>query len=576
MRALKIIFICSVLTGLMACDQVGEDIDQKLAEKVFLAEKIYTVDTANPIADAVAVKNGRIIYVGSSQGVGEYIGSSTQIVDLKGATMFPGFTDGHAHLLGIGNRERTLNLEGAQSIEEVRERLSQALKAAPKGSVLYGRGWIETHWPEARFLTMNDIEDISEDNPVVLTRADGHALVANSMAMRMAGIDKNTPNVAGGEIYKDEAGEPNGLFVDNAQFALLALTGQSRFENKDVAFVTAGEVYSSRGWTGIHNMSVDPADVSMLERLADKGQLSLRVYNSIDMVSGGNVNNLAVGRLINEGPRFSRNGQVITRAIKMYIDGALGSRGAALLAPYSDDPSNVGLMRSQKQDVMPVLIGALRAGVQINAHAIGDRGNRELLGWFEEAFDAVPRAERTIAEPRWRDEHTQILNPDDLARFVELGIIPSMQASHAIGDMFFAPDRLGADRLIGAYAWQSLLNTGSIIVGGSDAPVEQGDPRIEFYAATARMWLDGFYDDNWHREEAVSREDALKMFTIWPAYASFQDDNLGSIEVGKVADFTVFSGDIMTIPFEGILKVETVMTVIDGEIIFNAGEVAVN
>jgi hypothetical protein len=559
-----------ILLVLASCDQPNNNSQLTSADKVFFASTIYTVNNAVPVASAVAVKDGRIVFVGSKVASQIYIGKGTEVVDLGGATMFPGFTDGHAHLLGIGNREVVLNLEGVLSIADLRQKISAALDGLAKDELLYGRGWIETHWPEIRFLTKHDLDDISPNNPVVLTRADGHALVANSLALGLVGINKDSVSVEGGKIHHDENGEPNGLLIDNAQFEILNLVSKNIESDKSNYFIKAGEVYSSYGWTGIHNMSVDPNDVGDIERLSDKGQLGIRVYNSIDMVSKeGGVNDLAINRMFNDGPRRSRNGNVVTRSIKVYLDGALGSRGAALLEPYSDDPENIGLIRSDKEHVLPVLKMALRTGIQINAHAIGDRGNRTLMNWFEEAFNAVPKSQRTIGDPRWRDEHSQIVHPDDIKRFVSLGIIPSMQASHAIGDMFFAPSRLGDARLDGAYAWQTILNSGSIIVGGSDAPVERGDPRIEFYAAVSRMWLDGTYGDNWRMEEAVSREDALKMFTLWPAYASFQEDDLGSIEVGKLADFTVFSDDIMKVPLQDILKTKAIMTVVGGDVIYN-------
>ena len=554
----------------VACSPADDKRSPK-ADMVINAAKIYTVDENNPIASSVAIKDGRIIYVGSSDGAIAYVNDDTEMVDLDDGIMYPGFTDGHGHLMGIGQREMTLNLEGSASIVEVRERVSAALVGMESGKVLIGRGWIETHWPEARFLNKNDLDDLSPNNPVVLTRADGHALAANSMALAMAGVDKDTVSAEGGEIHRLPNGEPNGVIVDDDQAAFYEILGSFSDDQKQEAYIKAGEVYNAYGWTGIHAMSVDPNNISLVESLSDSGDVNLRVYNSIDMKNdGGVVNASAINRLINEGSRQSRNGRVVTRAIKLYMDGALGSRGAALLAPYSDSPESVGLMRSTKADVMPILEGALRAGIQINTHAIGDRGNRVLLNWYEQAFATVPKSERTIAEPRWRDEHSQIINPDDIPRFVDLGIIPSMQPSHAIGDLFFAPSRLGSERLNGAYAWQTLLNTGSIVLGGTDAPVERGDPRIEFYAAVARMSLDGFSDENWHKEEAVSRENALKMFTLWPAFGSFMENDLGSIEVGKLADLTVFSVDIMTIPPEEILTAPVVMTIVEGEIVYSA------
>ena len=286
--------------------------------------------------------------------------------------------------------------------------------------------------------------------------------------------------------------------------------------------------------------------------------------NDITTFGGG----LAAGDV----PRVADDGRVITRAVKLYMDGALGSRGAALLEPYSDRPDTSGLRIAEADETTGMMTQALRDGIQMNVHAIGDRGNRSLLDWVGEALDQVPAEERALAEHRWRDEHSQIVHPDDIPRFAELGVIASMQPSHAIGDLHFAPDRLGDARLEGAYAWQSLLDAGAHLTGGSDAPVEQGDPRIEYYAATARADLSGFQGENWHAEEALSRSDALKLFTLWPAYASFREDELGSIETGKRADFTVFSADIMTIPEADILEVEPVMTVVEGEIVWERAE----
>jgi len=291
------------------------------------------------------------------------------------------------------------------------------------------------------------------------------------------------------------------------------------------------------------------------------GALPIRVYNAL--------NRDALAGLVETGPRTSDNGRVITRAIKVYVDGALGSRGAALLEPYSDAPETDGLLLLQEDEAKADFTQALEAGIQIAAHGIGDRGNRLLLDWFEETFAAAGVPGETV---RWRIEHAQILDPADIPRFAAIGVIPSMQPSHAIGDLYFAPDRLGPDRLDGAYAWASLIKAGSVIAGGSDAPVEKGDPRIEFYAAVARKGLDGFSNEDWRADEAVSREAALKMFTLWPAIASFQEDELGTIEVGKKADFTVFSGDIMTIAEADILTVSPLYTIVDGEVVFSGRE----
>jgi len=553
--AVSIAIAALMVLALGACEQSAP------ADSIFSGGVIYTANDASPMVDAVAVRDGVIIYAGTLKGAEAHKGATTQMIDLGGAAMYPGFTDAHGHLYGIGAREMTLNLEGTTSIADMLAKLAARVESTNNGEVVYGRGWIETHWPEGRFPNRDDLDAVSPNNPVILERADGHAIVINSAAMMAVGLTAETAAPFGGEILKDANGRPTGMLIDAAQSLVATLREAPTQSEIEETYRTAGRVYADYGWTGIHSMSVEADNVPVIERLSDAGELGLRVYNSID----GFSEETSYG-LIKDGPRQSANGHVVTRAIKLYMDGALGSRGAALLEPYSDADSQ-GLMLVQKDYMMPMLEAALRAGIQVNTHAIGDRGNRELLNWYEEAFNAVPVAERKIAEPRWRDEHTQIVNPDDIIRFRDLGIIPSMQPSHAIGDLHFAPDRLGKDRLVGAYAWKSFIDLGVIVAGGSDAPVERGDPRIEFYAAVARQDQSGFSNEDWHAEEAVSRDQALKMFTLWPAYAAFAEDKLGSIEVGKLADFTVFSRDIMTIPIADVLNVDVVMTVLEGRVV---------
>jgi predicted amidohydrolase YtcJ len=383
-------------------------------------------------------------------------------------------------------------------------------------------------------------------------------MVVNSAALDTAGIDNATADPDGGKIERDAGGRATGILIDNAMDLVRPLIGEPGLDKKREAYARASDVYAAYGWTGMHGMSADPADTGLTEDLSDEGTIKIRVYSSIDK-SG-------IDAMVASGPRKNKNGRVITRSVKLYMDGALGSRGAALSEPYSDRPDTSGLLLMNHDEAMALFEKALGAGLQVNTHAIGDRGNQLLLDWYEEAFAAHP--DKT--DLRWRDEHTQILHTEDIPRYAELGVIPSMQPSHAIGDLYFVPDRLGPDRLDGAYAWRALIDSGSIIAGGSDAPVERGDPMIEFYAAVARKSLDGFSNQDWRPDQAVTREEALKMFTIWPAYASFQEDALGTIEPGKRADFTVLSKDIMTIPEAEILTTKAVMTVVDGEIIFRA------
>lgn len=528
------------------------------ADVVIWGGPIYTADDTMPEAEAVAIRDGKFIYVGSRAGAEAMVGNATTVMSLDGAALFPGFTDAHAHMAGIGERELTLNLEGTPSIDALKKTLV-AWAAEHDAPLLFGRGWIETHWPEARFPTRWDIDAVIPDVPVILTRADGHALVANSKALEMAGITGETEAPFGGDILKNALGEPTGMLIDAAMNLVSGLTPEQTDADLNQQLTVASEVYARYGWTGMHNMSVPWSHVEALEMLTGTGDVKIRVYNSIEPQDAD--------RLFVGGKRASRDGRIVTRAIKLYMDGALGSRGAALLEPYADAATS-GLLLTTKEDTMPLLRKALSLGIQVNMHAIGDRGNRLLLDWYEEVMAEVPTIERAVAEPRWRDEHTQIVSPEDIPRYKSLGVIPSMQPSHAIGDLHFAPDRLGEDRLVGAYAWQSFIDSGVIVAGGSDAPVERGDPLIEYYAAIYRHDLAGYQGENWHAEEAVSRADALKMFTLWPAIASFQEDEIGSITVGKKADLTAFSVNLMTAEPAAIPKGEAVMTMVGGDVIY--------
>jgi len=411
---------------------------------------------------------------------------------------------------------------------------------------------------------------------VILGRADGHGAVANSLALKLGGVSKDTKDPFGGQILRDkQTGEPTGMLLDNAQGLVRRKVPPSAEGSDEQAAMLADKRSIGLGWTQIQDPGGSYADFGLYSKLYSEGKLKIRIYKAV-YGPGPDAE-----RLLREGPVIEAyHDKLNLRAIKVVSDGALGSRGAALLAPYSDVPEiksadgtmkpNVGFLRVKDEELQPMLRAALRKGIQVETHAIGDYANRFILDEYEKALNAVPKSERKIAEPRWRIEHSQIVNPTDIPRFAQLGIIPSMQPSHAIGDFHFAPARLGAERLKGAYAWNSFIKLGLRVPGGSDAPVERGEPMIEFYAAVARKDVRGYSDENWHPEEKVSRENALKMFTIWPAYVAFEENLRGSIEIGKLADLTVLSADIMKIPETDILKTHCVMTVIGGEIVYRA------
>ena len=566
----NIILISAAAIILSACQSKTTQNTLNQNEWCITGGTIYTANDTRPTVEAVTVKDGKITYAGDAKGdwCRDNTSNNRRKVDLDGAAMYPGLTDGHGHLIGIGLREMTLNLEGTKSVKDLKTRLASVVKDTPKGETIYGRGWIETHWPEKRFPNRYDLDDVSPDNPVILERADGHAVVVNSQALTAANITANTKAPYGGAINKNGKAEPrrgknepSGMLIDNAAKLVESLMPQLTDERKEAAYIKGAELYASRGWTNIHSMSVNPDDIPMLNRLANESKIKIRVYNSIDLLDHKNMPHM-ISKTGGDAPLIT------TRAIKLYADGALGSRGAALLEPYSDDKGNSGLMTLKEEQANSILKAALRNGTQVNIHAIGDRGNREVLQWYKNAFEAIPVSERANPDPRWRIEHSQIVHVDDIALFAEYGIIPSMQPSHAIGDLYFAVDRLGKERLAGGYAWRSLIDSGAVIVGGSDAPVEVGDPRIEFYAATVRKGLDGYSNDAWYPIEKVTPQNALKMFTAWPAYAAFQEDTLGTIEVGKAADFTIFETDIMTADAADILTAKPVMTIVNGKVAF--------
>jgi len=534
----------------------AEDVDLLLTNG-----NVYTVTEKQRKAEAVAVKANRIVFVGSNDDAKRF--HAVRIVDLHGGTVVPGFTDSHCHIFGIGEREMQFNMEGINSLEDFLARVKERVDKTSPGKWIAGRGWIETFWTPPQFPTRQDLDKITPNNPVFLTRADGHASIANSAALEIARIDRNTPDPFGGQILKKN-GDPNGMLLDHAQDLVAKNIPKATQAEREEALLRGIDREIKLGWCEIQNAGSHKEDIDVIQNAFRAGKIKSRFVNAVYGPGQDAQNFLREGAAIN-----AFDYHFTQRTIKVLFDGALGSRGAALLKPYSDAPETSGLLREKPEDLRPMFEEALRRGIQVETHALGDRANRLILDLYEQAFKAVPADERKIREPRWRIEHAQIVDADDIPRFAKLGVIPSMQPSHAISDLFFAPARLGMDRLVGAYAWQSFLKSGCIIAGGSDAPVERGEPMIEFYAAVARKSIKGKSGEGWHPEQAVSRADALKMFTIWPAYAAFEEKDKGSIEVGKLADFTVLSRDIMKIPEAEILETQNEMTVIGGEIIYS-------
>ena len=532
----------------------------KSADVVLINSTIYTLNDSAPNAQAVAFLGDTLVFVGSNALSKEYQCNDAKVIDLKGSYVYPGFVDSHAHLKGIGHRENSLNLQGIDSLKEMLTTVEIFSNGIQPGEWVVGRGWIEKVWPEKRFPTRYELDRFSSDKPVILERADGHAVVVNSLALELAGISSESNDPHGGRIEKDKNGEPTGMLIDKATSLVEKLIPKTT-KQEDKRDLKAGiDRNVSLGWTQVQIAGGTFSDIEILEEIKEEGNLLQRVYFA---VSAGEP----AETLLRLGPKLDPEHMLTVRGIKLYADGALGSRGAALLEKY-EDQDTIGLLIFTKEETLPVLEEALKKGIQIQTHAIGDKGNRITLDWYQEAFNSIVDEERKVNDPRWRIEHSQIITKEDQIRFRDMEIIASMQPSHAIGDLHFAPSRLGMQRVGNGYVWRNLIDLGVVVAGGSDAPVEIGDPRIEFYAAVARKDLDGFYDKGWHLEQAVTREEALKMFTIWPAFAAFQEDINGTIEVGKLADLTIFSKDIMKVPEEEILEAQVVMTIVNGKIVF--------
>ncbi len=536
------------------------------ADLVLTNGRIYTVDNARPIVTAMAVRDGRVIFIGSDVEARALVTPSTHVIDLHGSPVYPGFTDAHAHLLGLGTMLQRVNLAGSMSYDEVIARVKSFVKDVKPGQWIQGRGWDQNRWAVKEFPTQEALSRAFPDNPVVLERIDGHALLANAKAMQLAGVTASTPDPSGGRIIRDASGAPSGVFVDNAQELVgRAIPTPTRAETRS-AILAAIKEANRWGLTGIHDPGENAGTIAIYEELAKAGNYSLRNYVMISDPGEPGSAGAQRNPYIQRGPQSALyDGHLWIRAIKLYADGALGSRGAALLAPYSDEPTNSGLLVSQPSHIEAWAETALQRGFQVNVHAIGDRGNRIVLDAFQAALRKYPKADH-----RFRIEHAQVISPQDIPRFAQLGVIPSMQATHQTSDMRWAEARVGPERIRGAYAWRSLLNTGVVIPNGTDFPVEEVNPLLTFHAAVTRQDPTNWPVGGWYPEQRMTREEALQSMTIWPAYAGFQEKILGSLTPGKYADFVVLDRDIMKVPDTEILGARVTSTWIGGRAVYQA------
>ncbi len=546
--------IATVLIALLGLGLVAARSAHAQADWVLHNAQIYTVDPEQPEAEALAIRGERILMVGSNDDVlGAY--PDARRVDAEGQAVIPGFIDAHAHLMGLGESLIQVDLVGTTSKQEILDRLEDFAQDLPEDAWLTGRGWDQNDWPEQAFPTRADLDQAFPDRPVWLTRIDGHAAWANTAALEAVGMDRlqSMDDPEGGTIVRDEDGRPTGVFVDAAMGIVGQVVPDPSDAKLDRALELALQETAEVGLTGVHDAGADRATIQRYQRFIDADRFGLRVYA---MIGGRGA---TFDHYCDAGPLHNYDDRLAVRSVKFYIDGALGSRGAALLEDYSDDPGNRGLLLQQPDAFRENVQAAMACGFQVNTHAIGDRGNRIALDAYEAAMGRLG-----TTRGRHRVEHAQIVAPGDIPRFAALDVIASVQPTHATSDMYWAEDRLGPERIEGAYAWRSLLGRGARLALGSDFPVEQVDPLLGFHAAVTRQDAERWPEGGWHPEERLTRHEALRGFTLDAAYSAFQEDDLGSLEPGKLADFVILSQDIMAVRPETLLDTEVVATYLGG------------
>jgi len=530
------------------------------ADLVLMEGKITTVDKDFSIREAVAVKGDKIVFVGSNKDVDKYIGPGTRVIKLKGKLVLPGLIDAHAHLHSLGEQLSYLNITGTSTYEEVIDKVAGRVKTVKPGEWIIGGRWDHNDWPGKVFPRHKALSDVSPDNPVYLRRIDGNSAFVNKKALEIAGITKETPDPFGGVIHREKNGEPTGVLINRAMNIVKGHIPRDTEAQYLAKFQKAVRSCLAVGLTGIHEAGVGPGEIAMYKSLIDAGELDIRVYAMLGEqekpeLAGDLEAYFKKHRLDQYGNYF-----LSVRSVKLFFDGALGSRGAAFFEPYADDPGNNGLLRITPGYIAEVSRAALKAGMGVNTHCIGIRGNRLCLDAYEKALREIPAKDH-----RFRIEHSQVVRREDVEKFAVLGVIPAMQPTHCTSDMYFVEDRIGKQRAEGAYAWRWFREAELVIPCGSDFPVESNNPMLGIYAAVTRQDVKGWPEGGWYPGHRLSIEEAVRGFTIWAAYGAFQEDVLGSIEVGKLADFTVLDTDILEVEPRDILKAGVLYTIVAGK-----------
>jgi predicted amidohydrolase YtcJ len=541
------------------------------ADLIIKGGTIYTSNENQPTVEAVAVVADTIVYAGDLAGLKPFEGKNTKVIDLKGRTMTAGFIESHGHIMGLGYSEMNLDLTTIQNYDEMVAKVKEAIVKAEPGQWIIGWGWHQDKWNKKPaklvkgFQTHELLSEVSPNNPVMLAHASGHAIFVNAKAMSLAGVNQLSIEQfkkdmgEGGEIIKDELGNPTGIFNERAQQLIRALVPTDSKETRTKALSLAMAACLKNGITTFHDAGSDSSAIALFSEFKKENKLDVRLYVMLRQANKSYLYNW-----YKKGPQIDK--QLTIRSIKLYSDGALGSRGAWLLEPYSDQPTSVGMATMSMDTVLKISHEGLKYGFQVCTHAIGDRANKEVLDRYETAFNENPEKAR---DARFRIEHAQHLNPTDIPRFGKLGVIPAMQAIHLSSDRPWAINRLGDKRIQeGAYMWQSLIRTGATVVNGTDVPVEPINPIASFYASVSRKTLKGEPEGGYEPNEKMTREQALKAYTLNAAFAGFQEKTKGSIEKGKLADFTIFSQDIMKAEETALLKTEVIATIVGGKVMF--------
>ncbi|HKV08620.1 MAG TPA: amidohydrolase [Thermoanaerobaculia bacterium] len=534
---------------------LGEDTaDLLLRHGVF-----YPVEPPGRVEGSLAVREGRIVYLGPDAGAEKLRGPKTKVLDLAGRAVTPGLIDAHSHLAGLGEALAQVDLVGTATYDEVIRRVREAAQKVPAGTWVRGRGWDQNDWPDKRFPLHDALSAAVPGHPVWLERVDGHAALVNAAAMKILGIDAAIQDPSGGRFLRDEAGRPTGVLVDNAMGVVGSRLPAASVEERKRLIALAARHCLERGLTTVTDMGIGDADYQAYSALRHADELPIRA--SLFLTD----DEALLARWFERGPEIDPEARLQVRGVKLYVDGALGSRGAALVEPYSDDSGNLGLLVSSGDHLADVSRRAGQTGFQVAIHAIGDRGGVVALDAMESALGG-PRP-----QARFRLEHAQVLRLQDIDRMAKLGIIASMQPTHATSDMPWAGDRVGERRLEGAYAWRRVLNAGGRLALGSDFPVESADPRLGLYAAVTRQDLEGKPQGGWRPGEKLTREEALRGFTLDAAWSLFLENEVGSLAVGKRADLVVFARDPMTVSEAEIPKAEIDYTLVNGQVVYERG-----